>query len=93
VRVLATVTDVFPHRSTLVPYISQLLREGERGQVVLLDDASDVVVATYHLASGIQRPSVYRPRPWPPGTENRTGRTDHPLLKEGVDTGKCREID
>jgi len=83
--VLATVTDVFPHRETLVPYVSRLLREGKSGQVVLLDDASDAVVATYCLASGLQRNYSWGSQPRPPGTENPAGRPNRPPQKGDVD--------
>ncbi|HEY7033813.1 MAG TPA: hypothetical protein VH482_20925 [Thermomicrobiales bacterium] len=87
-RVLAIVTDVFPHRTTLVPYASRLLREGMSGQVVLLDDASDAVVATYRLASGMKRRNVFRSRPRPPGTEDLGDQPDRPPRIGGVNIDK-----
>jgi hypothetical protein len=45
VRVLASVTDVYPHFTTLDPYVSRLASEGASGEVVLIDEATENVVA------------------------------------------------
>jgi hypothetical protein len=44
-RVLDRVEGVFPQFRTLDPYASRLIQEGEQGELLLVDEATDKVVA------------------------------------------------
>jgi len=58
------VTDVFPHHSALEVYIPKMLAEGLTGWVVMVDEATDNVVARRRVrASG----SSHRPKAGPTG--------------------------
>jgi hypothetical protein len=50
VLVLARVTRVFPHHSTLQPYLTRLVWDGASGEVVLVDEATGADVARRRLA-------------------------------------------
>ena len=44
-RILDRVEGVFPQFRTLDPYASRLLQDGEEGELVLIDETTDQVVA------------------------------------------------
>ena len=44
-RVLDRVEGVFPQFRTLDPYASRLIQEGEEGELLLIDEATDQIVA------------------------------------------------
>jgi hypothetical protein len=44
-RMLGHAEGVFPHHSTLAPYVACLLLDGASGEVALVDEATDAVVA------------------------------------------------
>jgi hypothetical protein len=44
-RVLGCVEGVFPHHTALAPYVARLLLDGAGGEVVLVDEATEVVAA------------------------------------------------
>jgi hypothetical protein len=43
--VIGWMVGAFPHHSTLDPFVSRLLRDGADGEVCLVDDDADTVVA------------------------------------------------
>ena len=44
-RILDRVEGVFPQFRTLDPYASRLIQEGEQGELLLIDEATDQIVA------------------------------------------------
>jgi hypothetical protein len=50
VKVLDRLRGVFPQFRTLDPFVSRLLQEGAEGEVVLIDDETDEVVARQKVA-------------------------------------------
>ena len=44
-RILDRVKGVFPQFRTLDPYASRLIQEGEQGELLLIDEATDQIVA------------------------------------------------
>jgi hypothetical protein len=55
VRVLGRVVGVPAHHQSLVPFVSQLLREaaGASGEVALVDETTNVTVARRHLGHAL----------------------------------------
>ena len=46
IRALDRIADVYPHRTTLTPFLSRLLQEGVRGgELVLIEEATERTVA------------------------------------------------
>jgi hypothetical protein len=50
-RILDRVEGVFPQFRTLDPYASRLIQEGEEGELLLIDEATDQVVARKRVKS------------------------------------------
>jgi len=90
VHVLGHVVGVFLHWTTLVPYASRLLREGATGCLILVDDATDEVVATYQLASGGRSHSVFGSRSRRPEPRNPGNRSDLSPQIGGVSIERSR---
>src|SRR5688500_14875944 len=65
--VLARVHGVFAHHDALTPYAARLLRQNDpqftRGELVLVDDATDQVVARRALDHGLVPRRTQPPRP------------------------------
>jgi hypothetical protein len=51
-RILDRVEGVFPQFRTLDPYASRLIQDGEEGELVLIDEATDQVVARKIVKAG-----------------------------------------
>ena len=50
---LGRVPDAYPHWTTLRPFLSRLLRNGEqRGEIVLIDEGTGAVVARHFVRAG-----------------------------------------
>jgi hypothetical protein len=56
---LGRVADLAPHRTTLAPFVSRLLMDGETGIVVMVDESTGDDVARHDLVSGPQRAPNY----------------------------------
>ena len=62
IRALDRIADVFPHASTLTPFLSWLLQVGIRhGHLMLIDERTGRMVARCHVRPQYRRPSR-RPR-------------------------------
>ena len=56
---LGRVSDILPHPTSLAPWVSRLLMEGRTGEVVLIEEETEQVVARHSL----RRPSRwYQPQ-------------------------------
>jgi hypothetical protein len=51
-RILDRVEGVFPQFRTLDPYASRLIQDGEEGELLLIDEATDQVVARKNVKAG-----------------------------------------
>ena len=57
-RVLGHLSDVYPHHSALEVFIPMLLAEGQTGWAVMIDEATETVVARRRIraSSSAKRP-------------------------------------
>jgi hypothetical protein len=62
VRSLGLIADVFPHPTTLAPFASRLVADGQTGELVLIDETTETVVARQDRRHGPRRaPGHKRP--------------------------------
>ncbi|HEY7031952.1 MAG TPA: hypothetical protein VH482_11515 [Thermomicrobiales bacterium] len=61
---LGRVADLARHRTTLAPFVSRLLLDGQTGVVVLVDEATGADVARHDLRRGPQRAPTHGRGGW-----------------------------
>jgi hypothetical protein len=55
VCVLDIIGDLIVNQGSLTPYVARLILDGASGEVVLIDDRTEKIIARHILAHGLQR--------------------------------------